>query len=157
MQSSATTVEEYLSALADDRRAAVSAVREVILRNLPAGYEEGMQFGMISYYVPHSVYPAGYHCNPKQPLPFLSLASQKNHMSLHLISVYMTPGGAEQFADAYRATGKRLDMGKGCVRFRKLEDLPLELVGEVVAGTPVDRLIAVYDEALAGSRSARKK
>src|SRR3954469_15434727 len=88
MTSAASTVDEYLAGLPDDRRAAISAVRKTILGNLPAGYEEGMQYGMIGYYVPHSLFPAGYHCNPKEPLSFASLGSQKNHMALYLMCVY---------------------------------------------------------------------
>src|SRR5262245_12097077 len=129
--SKAKTVKEYLAELPPDRRAALQAVREVILKNLDGGYEEGMQYGMIGYYVPHRVFPAGYHCDPKQPLPFAGLASQKNHMSLHLMAVYLGCDGqgetpnAKWFREAWTKTGKKLDMGKACIRFKKLDDVPL--------------------------------
>src|SRR3954452_7713248 len=130
MQSKATTVDAYLQSLPPDRREALNAVRDVIFKNLDRKYEEGMQYGMIGYYVPHSVYPKGYHCDPKQPLPFAGLASQKNYMSVYLMSLYSVddnPGNphARWFRDAWTKTGKKLDMGKACIRFKKVEDLPL--------------------------------
>src|SRR5882672_4093276 len=119
MQSKATTVEQYLAELPEDRRRAIAAVREVILENLDEDYEEGMQYGMIGYYVPHSVYPAGYHCDPGQPLPFAALASQKNYMSLYLMSLYGAGDHLKWFQQAWKKAGKKLDMGKCCVRFKK--------------------------------------
>src|SRR5438046_10478824 len=121
MQSKATTVEQYLSELPEDRRKALEAVREVILQNLDEDYEEGMQYGMIGYYVPHRVYPAGYHCDPRQPLPFAGLASQKKHMAVYLMCAYGEGELATWFRHAWAKTGKKLDMGKACVRFQKLE------------------------------------
>jgi hypothetical protein len=156
MPSKAATVDEYLAELSDDRRAALSVVREEILRNLPEGYEEGMQYGMIGYYVPHRVYPRGYHCDPKQPLPFAGMASQKGHMSLYLCSVYHTEEELSRFTEAYRATGKKLDMGKACVRFQRLEDLPLEVVGEAIARCTVERFVATYEASLAAAKSRKK-
>jgi hypothetical protein len=158
MTSKAHTVEQYLAALPADRRAAIQAVRETILKNLDGGYEEGMQYGMIGYYVPHSVYPPGNHCDPKQPLPFAGLASQKNYMSLYLGCVYGSPALEEWFRKEWAKTGKKLDMGKACIRFRKLEDLPLDLIGKAVARVPARQFIAHYESAMksAGSRSARK-
>ena len=148
MQSKASTVADYLASLPEDRRAAISAVRDVILKNLDTDYEEGMNYGMIGYYVPHRVYPPGYHCDPKQPLPFAGLASQKNHMSLYLMSVYCgcvqgTPAGshARWFRDEWAKTGKKLDMGKACIRFRRIEDLPLELIGKAVKRVPAKAYI----------------
>jgi hypothetical protein len=132
MQSKATTVKEYLSQLPRDRRAAIETVRQVILRNLDGDYEEGMQYGMIGYYVPHRVYPAGYHCDPKQPLPFAALGSQKNYMSLYLMCVYGDSALAQWFRDAWAKTGKKLDAGKACVRFKKLDDLALDVIGEAI-------------------------
>src|SRR4051812_37152315 len=122
MQSKATTVGQYLAELPPERRTAIETVRKVMLENLDPVFEEGMQYGMIGYFVPHRVYPAGYHCDPKQPLPFAALASQKNHMSVYLGCVY----GSEReraFREAWAKTGKKLDMGKACVRFKKPEDL----------------------------------
>src|SRR5215510_4562835 len=129
MQSKAATVEQFLAALPEDRRAAIQAVREVILKNLDKDYEEGMQYGMLGYYVPHRVFPAGYHCDPKQPLSFAGLASQKNHMSLYLMCVYGNREHEQWFRQAWTKTGKKLDMGKSCIRFKKLEDVALDVVG----------------------------
>ena len=145
MQSKAKTVEEYLAALPEDRREAVQAVRKVILKNLGKGYEEGMQYGMIGYYVPHSVYPDGYHCDPKQPLPFAGLASQKNHMAIYLMCIYGIEEQERWFREAWARTGKKLDMGKSCVRFKKLEDLPLDVVGQAIKRVPAKDFIAYYD------------
>lgn len=155
MQSKAKTVEQYLAELPEDRREAIQKVRTVIRKNLAKGYEEGMQYGMIGYYVPHRIYPAGYHCDPKQPLPFVALASQKNHMSIYLTCVYGHPENESWFRKAWAATGKKLDMGKSCVRFKRIEDLPLDVIGESVRRTPVDQLIKYYEAATAGRRPAR--
>ncbi len=138
MRSEAGSVEEYLAELEEGRRAAISAVRAVILENLPARYEETMQFGMISYVVPLSVVPETYN---GQPLMYIALASQKQYMSLYLTRVYGDAALAAWFRQRYLATGKKLNMGKSCVRFRKLENLPLDLVGEVVAMTPLAEFV----------------
>ena len=157
MTSNAKTVAEYLRGLPQDRRKAISAVREVILSNLPQGYAERMQCGMISFVVPHSIYPAGYHCKPTEPLPYASLGSQKNHMALYLMCVYGDPKTEQWFRKAYQASGKKLDMGKSCVRFKKLEDLPLEVIGKVVARVPVKNYIARVEQILQQTRQKRKK
>ena len=157
MTSKAATVEEYLAELPEDRREAISAVRNVIMKNLPKGYEEGMQYGMIGYYVPHSIYPPGYHCDPKQPLPFAHIASQKNHMAVYLMCIYGDKDEEKGFVEEYKKTGKRLDMGKSCVRFRKLENLPLELIGKAVKRTPVKKFIAGYEAAISEMKSRKKK
>lgn len=146
MQSRATTVDQYLAELPEDRRAVIAAVRKLVLRNLDKNYEEGMQYGMIGYYVPHRVYPAGYHCDPRQPLPFAGLASQKNHMSLYLMAVYFRDEA--WFREQWAKTGKKLDMGKSCIRFRKLEDLALDVIGEAIARVPVPRYIEYYEAGL---------
>jgi hypothetical protein len=145
MQSKARTVEEYLRELPPDRRAGVSAVREVILKNLPAGYREGMGYGMIGYHVPHSLYPAGYHCDPKQPLPFAALASQKNYMALYLMCIYSDRDFEAWFRHAWAKAGKKLDMGKSCIRFKKLEDVPLDVIGQVIKKVPVKEFIRYYE------------
>ncbi len=145
MPSKATTVEQYLAELPEDRRAAISAVRDVIRKNLDKRYEEGMQYGMIGYYVPHKEYPAGYHCDPKQPLPFASLASQKSHMAVYLMCVYSESQQEQWFRQAWAKTGKKLDMGKSCVRFKKLEDVALDVIGEAIRRTPADAYIAHYE------------
>lgn len=147
MQSMAATVAEYLSQLPDDRRATIEAVRAVILKNLDKGFQETMQYGMIGYNVPHTLYPRGYHCNPKEPLPFGGLASQKNHMSVYLMSVY---GGDEAwFRQAWAKSGKKLDMGKCCVRFKKLEDVALDVIGEAVKRANLKGYIEKYEANLA--------
>ncbi|MCI0406293.1 MAG: DUF1801 domain-containing protein [candidate division Zixibacteria bacterium] len=147
MQSKAKTVKEYLSELPAERRSAIQAVREVILKNLPKGFEEMMQYGMIGYVVPHSVYPAGYHCDPKQPLPFVALASQKNHMAVYMMNIYMDRETENWFVQAYKASGKKLDIGKSCLRFKKLEDLALEVIGQAVGRKSVKEYIAQYEKA----------
>jgi len=157
MQSKAKTVEAYLAELPEDRREAISAVRDVIRENLPEGYAEGMAYGMIGYHVPHEVYPAGYHCDPKQPLPFAALASQKNHMALYLMCVYGDAGTEAWFRKEWAATGKKLDMGKSCVRFRKLADVPLAVVGRVIRRVPVEEYVARYEATLRRPRSGARK
>src|SRR5688572_1414488 len=119
MQSSAKFVEEYIEHLPPDRRAAIEAIRQVILANLDGDIEEGMQYGMIGYYVPHRIYPPGYHCNPKDPLPYAGLASQKNHIAIYMMTIYSEPEHLKWFVDAWKATGKKLNMGKSCIRFKK--------------------------------------
>jgi len=144
MQSKALTVAQYLAELPADRRAAIEAVRKVIRANLDADYEEGMQYGMIGFYVPHRVYPPGYHCDPKQPLPFVALASQKNYLSLYLGCVYESDR-EQWFRAAWAKTGKKLDMGKCCVRFKKVEDLALEVIGAAIHRMPARKFIAYYE------------
>ena len=143
-RSEAKTVEQYLDELPDDRRETVEAVRDVVNANLPDGYEETVQFGMISYVVPLERYPKTYN---RQALQYAGLASQKNYVSLYLMNVYGDQETERWFLDRYKASGKRLDMGKSCVRFKSVDDLPLDLVGEAVARTPVDEYIAVYETA----------
>ena len=156
MKSSVATVEEYLAGLPADRRATLQAVRQVILDHLPTGYEECMTYGMIGYVVPHSLYPAGYHCDPRLPLGFANLGAQKNHLALHLMSVYGDPATEQWFRQAWLATGKKLDMGKACVRFKKLEDLPLAVIGQVFARTPVRDYIARIERFLATRKPAKR-
>ena len=150
------TVDAYLAGLPDDRRAALQAVRETILKNLPKGYAEGIQYGMIGYYVPHGVYPAGYHADPKQPLPFAGLASQKNHMALYLMCVYGDPKLETWFRSAWKETGKKLDMGKSCVRFKSIDDVPLKLIGQTLKRVPVTTFIERYEANLKTAAVQRK-
>ena len=159
MTSKARTVSEYLQALPAERRTAISAVRDVILANLPTGYQEVMQYGMIGYVVPHSIYPAGYHCKPSEPLPYAALGSQKNHMALHLCTVYGHKETQSWFRKAYDATGKKLDMGKACVRFKNLEQLPLDVIGQLIARTPVKKYVAYLEGVLSqpSTKSAKRK
>jgi uncharacterized protein YdhG (YjbR/CyaY superfamily) len=139
MRSEASTVEEYIEGLPDDRREAISAVREVILENLPKGIEESMNWGMIAYEVPLAVFPNTYN---KQPMTYAALASQKRHMAVYLSCIYSFPGSAKNFEEEYRMTGKRYDVGKSCVRFRTLEDLPLELIGKTIGSLDMQTFIA---------------
>ncbi len=150
--SSASTVEEYLAQLPPERREAISAVRDVILQHLPAGYEEGMQYGMIGYYVPLERFADTYN---GQPLGLVALASQKNYMSVYLNSVYGDPATETWFKERYAATGKRLDMGKSCLRFRRLDDLPLELIGETIARAHLDAFLEHYRAARGSSHATR--
>lgn len=156
MQSAAKTVEQYVAELPEDRRAAIETVRKVIRKHKDKHVEEGIQYGMIGYYVPHKVYPAGYHCDPKQPLPFAALASQKNYMSLYLFCQYVRGDGNEMetwFREEWAKTGKKLNMGKSCIRFKKAEDLALDLVAEVLRRTSLDVFIEQYEAGLALKRS----
>jgi len=163
MQSKAATVEQYLDSLAPERREALNAVRKVILDNLDRQYEEGIQYGIIGYYVPHKVYPNGYHCDPKQPVPFAALASQKNHMSLYMMSVYCGCGDqspanrhADWFRKAWSDSGKKLDMGKACIRFKKVEDLPLDVIGEAVRRVPARKYLEFYEASLSARPASSK-
>lgn len=143
MQSTATTPEEYLFELADDRREAIETVRETILEHLPEGYTEGMGFGMIAYVVPLDRYPDTYN---GQPLMYAALASQKNHMAVYLTSVFADEALGEKFVAEYKATGKKLDMGKSCVRFKSLDHLPLDVIGDAIAALTVDEFIDINEK-----------
>lgn len=146
MQSDAATVKEYVASLPDDRRKAIAKVRATIRKNLPKGYREEMRWGMICYEVPLSIEPDTYN---GKPLMYAALASQKNHMAVYLTGVYADEVTRGDFEAAYRRTGKKMDMGKSCVRFKKLEDLPVELVGEAIASFEVDDFVALVDRARA--------
>ena len=145
--SSAVTVQEYLDDLPSEKRAVIEALRAMILDNLPKGFEEVMQYGMISYVVPLSLYPAGYGNDKKTPLPYLSLAAQKNHYAFYSMGVYGNPKLLEWFMDAYQKSGKKLDMGKGCIRAKRLDDFALDVIGQVVSKLTVDEYIAQYKKA----------
>jgi uncharacterized protein YdhG (YjbR/CyaY superfamily) len=140
----ASTVTEYLAALPADRREALNEVRKGINRALPPGYEEGIQWGIISWFVPLSTYPTGYGGNKKVALPLISLASMKNYMALHLVCFYGQPELREWFLAQYAKSGKKLDMGQGCLRFKKLEDLALDVVEKTIAKLPVKEYVAGY-------------
>lgn len=147
MQSSATSVEAYLRSLPPERRQLVQAVREVILKNLPKGYKEIMQYGMIGYVVPLSRYPAGYLGQKDVPLPYVGLAAQKNYYSIYLLNIYGDKKAETWFKKEYERAGFKLDMGKSCVRFKTLDKIPLEVIGKAVALTPVDEFITMYEKA----------
>jgi hypothetical protein len=150
MQSKATTVEEYMESLPNDRQDIMKKLRKVILKNLPKGFKEGMGYGMIGYVVPHALYKPGYHVDPAQPLIFMCLASQKNHIALYHMGLY---GGAqlEWFKKEWpKHTTKKLDMGKSCIRFKKPEDVPLDLIGELCTRMTPQQWIECYEENLKG-------
>ena len=147
------TVKAYLAELPEDRRKAIEDVRAVILKNLPKGYEEAMNWGMITYQVPLDVYPDTYN---KQPLMYAALASQKNHMAVYLTGIYMDEKSRAAFETEYAATGKRYDVGKSCVRFRRLDDLPLELIGKAIAKMGVREFVQRTEAIRAGGNRAQK-
>jgi uncharacterized protein YdhG (YjbR/CyaY superfamily) len=142
MQSTAETVAEYLAGLPQDRRQAIEQVRRTIIDHLPQGYEEAMNWGMITYQIPLDRYPDTYN---GQPLMYAALASQKNHMAVYLSGIYSSEKAREKFEAAYQATGKRYDVGKSCVRFKKLDDLPLDLIGETIASMEVEQMIELVE------------
>jgi uncharacterized protein YdhG (YjbR/CyaY superfamily) len=148
MQSKETTVEAYLASLPDDRKAAMEQLRAVITQHLPAGFQEEISYGMIGYVVPHSLYPKGYHCNPKLPLPMINLASQKNFIALYHMGMYADPSILDWFTAEYAKTAKgKLDMGKSCVRFKKMADIPFELIGKLASKISVEQWISCYEKA----------
>ena len=151
------TAEEYIAGLPKERADQISRLRETILQRLPAGYTEEMGFGMITYVIPLETYPDTYNGHP---LMYAALASQKRHMAIYLMNVYGDDETLQWFTEGFAASGKKLDMGKSCVRFKKLEDLPLELIGETIARTPVSEYIACYEASrasMAANRKARRK
>lgn len=146
MQSTAPSPDQYMAELPADRVEAMTKLREAIRKNLPKGFEETMQYGMLSYVVPHSLYPAGYHCKPSDALPFVSLASQKNNISFYHMGVYAKPELLHWFTTEYPKHAKgKLDMGKSCVRFKKMEDIPYKLIGELVKKMTVKDWVATYE------------
>lgn len=149
MISAATTVEQYLNELPADRQEPVHKLRETILKNLPKGFKEAMGYGMIGYVVPHSIYPAGYHCDPKQALPFASIASQKNFIAFYHMGIYAQPELLKWFVDEYPKHSKlKLDMGKSCIRFKKPDQIPFKLIGELVKKISVKEWINIYESNL---------
>jgi uncharacterized protein YdhG (YjbR/CyaY superfamily) len=149
MKSDASTVAEYLDSLPAERRAAIKAVRDVIRKNVPKGYAEGIGSGCIAWSVPLAIYPDTYN---GQPLMYAALASQKNHMGLYLMCTYMNAPLRKKLEAGFKAAGKKLDMGKACVRFKKLDDLPLDVIGEIVAAVPMKKFVEVAKTAHAGRK-----
>lgn len=148
MQSKAATVDAYLAEVPEDRQKAMAKLRSVIKKNLPKGFKEGMGYGMMGWSVPHSIYPAGYHCNPKDPLPFMGIASQKNSINLYHMGIYANPKLLKWFQDAHaKASPKKLDMGKSCIRYKKPEDIPFELIGELASKITPQEWIEMYESA----------
>jgi hypothetical protein len=152
MQSKAGTVAEYLQELPADRRAVLAKVRSLLKKNLPKGLVELMGYGMICYSVPHSIYPPGYRCDPKTPLPFASLAAQKNYYALYLMTIYGSEELEAWLRAEYKARGLRLDMGKGCLRFKRLEDLPLDVIAELAGRVTLEEYIRRYDAQIASRK-----
>lgn len=146
MQSKAATVDDYIDELPEDRKAAIKKLRAAIKKNLPKGFQECMGYGMAGYVVPHSKYPAGYHCNPKDPLPFMGFASQKNFIAVYSMAIYSSPSLLKWFTEAHaKASSKKLDMGKSCIRYKKPEDIPFELIGELASKITPDEWIEQYE------------
>ena len=147
MNSKATTVNQYLDELVPERKIAISELRKVILENLPAGFKEEISYGMIGYVVPHSLYPAGYHCNPKLPLPFMNIASQKNFIALYHMGIYANDELMKWFTEELAThSPAKSDMGKSCLRFKKPESIPYELIGELAAKMTVQDWIQLYEK-----------
>jgi hypothetical protein len=150
-----TTVSAYLNQLPADRRAAFDALRQLILANAGAEIEEGIAYGMIGYCIPHRIYPAGYHCNPAQPLPYAALASQKGYMSLHLMFCYGNEELSQWLAAAFAKAGCKLDMGKACLRFRSLDELPLDILAECFRKAPAMAYLERYQAMISGTGKAK--
>jgi uncharacterized protein YdhG (YjbR/CyaY superfamily) len=149
MNYKASSPEEYIDQVPQERQGAMNKLRQVINEHLPEGFEEGIQYGMIGYYVPHSRYPEGYHCNPKEPLPFMSFASQKNSINLYHSGIYAKPELHDWFVKSYPMHCRRkLDMGKSCIRFKKLDEIPYELIAELCTKLSVDQWIATYENGI---------
>lgn len=149
MQSTAKTPLEYVASLPEERKIVIEQLRTIVLKNLPKGFEETMGYGMLSYVVPHSIYPSGYHCDPKTPLPFLSVASQKNFIAFYHMGIYADDKLLNWFVSEYPKHCKsKLDMGKSCIRFKKMNDIPYELLGELASKMSVQDWISLYEEKL---------
>ncbi len=146
MQSKAASVKEYVAELPEDRQKTIEQFRKVIKKNLPKGFEEVMSYGMIGYVVPHKIYPAGYHCDPTLPLPFMGLASQKNSINFYHMGIYADPKLYKWFTEAHaKASPKKLDMGKSCIRYKNAVDIPFELIGELVSKMTTKEWIELYE------------
>ncbi len=149
MQSKATTVEQYIEELPEERKKVISQLRKQIKKNLPKGFKETMGYGMIGYVIPFSMYPAGYHCNPSVPVPFMNLASQKNFVAVYSMGVYANPGLLKWFTDEYAKAGVgKLDMGKSCIRFKKMDKIPYELIGRLAAKVTPAQWLEFYEKAI---------
>lgn len=149
MQSKATTPEAYIDEMPEERKKAFTKLRNIIKKNLPKGFKEEMNYGMIGYVVPHSKYPAGYHCNPKQALPFMNIASQKNFIAVYHMGLYGDQKLHKWFTEAHaKSSGKKPDMGKACMRYKKPDDIPFELIGELASKITPDEWIAMYEKAI---------
>lgn len=152
MRHNATSINAYIDSLPEDKKEVIIQIRDIFLKNLPKGFEERMSYGMPGFVVPHAKYPAGYHVDPKQPLPFISFAAQKNHIALYHSGVYTIPYIADWFQQEYpKYSNTKLDMGKSCIRFKNSKNIPFELIGELATKITVDEWILAYEEALKSS------
>ncbi len=157
MQSKATTPEQYMAELPEDRKEAIGKLRKEIIKNLPSGFQETMGYGILGYVVPHSLYPNGYHCKPTDPLPFAGFASQKNFIAFYHMGIYLDPKLLDWFVKEYpKHTDAKLDMGKSCIRFKKSEQIPFKLFGELMSKMTVRDWIGKYESVL-NTSSAKKK
>jgi uncharacterized protein YdhG (YjbR/CyaY superfamily) len=146
MQYKANSPEDYINQVPEERKETLKKLRKIISKNLPKGFKEGMQYNFISYYVPHTMYPDGYHCNPKEPLPFISFASQKNSVNFYHMGIYAIPEIHDWFVNEYpKYYSRKLDMGKSCIRFKKLEDIPFDLIAELCTKISVKEWIKTYE------------
>jgi len=158
MQIKASTPEEYIGQLPDERKQAIIGIRNAILDHLPEGFVETIGYGMIGYVIPHSLYPNGYHCDPKLPLPFINIASQKNHIALYHMGIYSNKKILDWFIDEYeKHYTAKLDMGKGCLRFKKVDQIPFQLIGELVSKISADQWIKMYETNRSESGNRSKK
>ena len=156
MQSKAATVDAYLAELPEERQRTMKELRKVIKKNLPKGFKEGMGYGMMGWSVPHSLYPPGYHCTPELPLPFIGLASQKNFIAVYHMGIYADPKLLKWFTESHaKASPKKLDMGKSCMRYKKSEDIPFDLIGELASKMTVDDWIKLYETNFKDSRKRK--
>lgn len=154
MQSTAKTIEDYLNELTEERKTAFSQLRNSIIHNIPKGFQEQMSYGMLGYVVPHSIYPLGYHCNPKLPLPFISIGSQKHFIALYHMGIYLNPALLKWFTTEYpKHSSQKLDMGKGCIRFKKLDQIPFTLIGELARKMSVEEWLDCYETQLKSRKS----
>jgi uncharacterized protein YdhG (YjbR/CyaY superfamily) len=153
MQYKAVSADDYIAQIPEDRKAPIKKLRAAIKKNLPKGFKETIGYGMIGYCVPHSLYPAGYHCKPEDPLPFIGLASQKNFIAIYHMGIYASPELLKWFTEAYsKLKGKKLDMGKSCLRFKKSDDIPYELIGELASKMSPEQWIKIYEKNLKPSK-----
>ena len=147
MQSNANTPEEYIDSLPEDRKSVINELRKMIKKSLPKGFEETMNYGMLGYVIPHSMYPEGYHCDPKLPLPFMNLASQKNFVAVYHMGIYANDELMQWFKDEYaKVVPTKLDMGKSCIRLKKMDQIPYELIGELASKITPQEWIATYEK-----------
>ena len=149
MTSDAKTPEEYINSLPQDRKDAISKLRKIILKKIPKGFSETISYGMLGYVVPHSIYPEGYHCDPKLPLPFMSIASQKNFVGVYHMGIYANKELYDWFVDEYpKHSNRKIDMGKSCIRLKKIEEIPYELIGELASKMTPKEWIKIYENAI---------